>query len=114
MSDKQWDHILSEAREHSGYTGPVPARTVAAIESALAEVRHRAYRDELERLGDGAAFDAFLDDWWVQAVADNADEDSREAAVDCADIAIALHVKASPGPTYTAAEVDAMLAEDAA
>ncbi|RLV09055.1 hypothetical protein CTZ27_06835 [Streptomyces griseocarneus] len=96
--------MLGEAREQSGYSGPVPARTVAAIGAALTENRRRTYRDELERLGDGAAFDAFLDDWWVQAVADSADEDSREAAVDCADIAIALLVKANPGPTFTTAE----------
>ncbi|MBH1938406.1 hypothetical protein I5Q34_29820 [Streptomyces sp. AV19] len=114
MTEQPWDRIVTEAREQTGYTGPIPGRTVAAIESALAEERHAAYRAELSRLGDGPGFEAFLDHWWVQAIADSADEDVREVAVDCADIAIALHVKAHPGPTYTTAEVAAKLAEDAA
>lgn len=107
MSDQQqWERIITEAREHSGYTGPIPARTVAEIEAALDDKRRDPYRKELAQLGDGPGFEAFLDHWWVQAIADNSTEDAKEAAVDCADIAIALHVKANPGPTFTAAQVD--------
>ncbi|MEX2982046.1 hypothetical protein [Streptomyces sp. C36] len=107
-----WAAVCDQARQESGYSGPEPARTVDAIGAAL-RLDHRAdFYAELGTLVDGAAFDVFLDHWWTQALADNArDEAAREAAIDFADLAVSLRARAADGPTYTMAEVEAMLAD---
>ncbi|MFI1825060.1 hypothetical protein ACH41E_01230 [Streptomyces sp. NPDC020412] len=110
MTALNWTDAVSEAREATGFRGEVVPRTVEAVRKAVSTARHSEFDQELGALGRGGAFDAFLDHWWTQALADSMPEqDARELAVEFADLAIALYVRAKGGPTYTSTEVEQMI-----
>ncbi|MEU5239733.1 hypothetical protein ACH4UR_25250 [Streptomyces lydicus] len=105
-----WADAVEQAGEATGYAGEVVPRAVEPIRAHLRAGRHREFDLELGALSQGGAFEAFLDHWWTQALADTAlDADARELAVEFADLAIALRVRSEGGPTYTSAEVEQML-----
>ncbi|MFI9760815.1 hypothetical protein ACIHFB_23035 [Streptomyces sp. NPDC051963] len=106
----EWQGAVAEAREVTGFTDKVVQRTVDGIGAAL-RLDHRAdFYTELGVLADSAGFDAFLNHWWTQALADSAaDEDAREQAIDFADVAVSLYARATGGPTSTQAEVEALI-----
>ncbi|MEU9960724.1 hypothetical protein [Streptomyces sp. NPDC050982] len=106
-----WSEILQEAREAVGFTGPVVPRNLEGISAALRPDRLPDLDTELATLSEGSAFEAFLDHWWTQSLADTAtDADAKALAIDFADLAIALRAKAAGGSgTYTQAEVEDML-----
>jgi hypothetical protein len=105
-----WQNAVAEAREATGFTGEVVQRTVDGIGAAL-RLDHRAdfYR-ELGALSDSGGFEAFLNHWWTQALADSAPvEDARGRAIDFADVAVSLYARASSGPAVSQAEIDALV-----
>lgn len=66
-----------------------------------------AHRDDR---GSGG-FEAFLNHWWTQALADSApNEGARSQAIDFADLAVSLYARAVGGPTSTQEQVEAMAA----
>ncbi|MGW6362327.1 hypothetical protein ACWFR5_46000 [Streptomyces sp. NPDC055092] len=73
---------------------------------------HRAdFYAELGDLSDPGAFDAFLNHWWTQALADSTtDEETRRAAIDFADVAVSLYARAVGGPTSAQEEIEAIAA----
>src|SRR5689334_10871774 len=87
-----WQDAVAEAREATGFMDEVVQRTVDGIGAAL-RLDHRAgFHTELGALADSGGFDAFLNHWWTQALADSAtDEDARERAIDFADVAVSLY-----------------------
>ncbi|MFH8615014.1 hypothetical protein ACH4E8_08035 [Streptomyces sp. NPDC017979] len=110
MTALDWAGAVREAQEATGFRGEVVVRTVEAVRKAVSAARHAEFDQELGALDGGGAFDAFLDHWWTQALADVAPtEDAREHAIDFADLAISLHVRAKGGPTYTSTEVEQMI-----
>ncbi|MER7046477.1 hypothetical protein [Streptomyces jumonjinensis] len=110
MAVRGWEGALREAREATGFGGEVTDRTVGAVRAVVRGDRRSEFERELGALGGGGAFEAFLDHWWTQVLADAAgDEQARERAVEFADLAIALRVRAEGGPTHTAAEVERMI-----
>ncbi|MGW6909284.1 hypothetical protein [Streptomyces sp. NPDC054940] len=106
----EWQDAMAEAREATGYTGEVVQRTVDGIGAAL-RLDHRAdFYTELGALADSGGFDAFLNHWWTQALADSAaDGDAREQAIDFADVAVSLYARATDGPTSTQGEIEALV-----
>ncbi|MCF1595578.1 hypothetical protein [Streptomyces muensis] len=84
-----WRKVVAEAQEATGFTGNVVQRTVDGIGAAL-RLDHRAdFYTELGALADSGGFEAFLNHWWTQALADAApDADAREQAIDFADVAV--------------------------
>lgn len=106
----EWQKAVAEAREATGFTGNVVQRTVDGIGAAL-RLDHRAdFYTELGALADSGAFEAFLNHWWTQALADAApDEHSRERAIDFADVTVSLFSRAVGGPTSTQSEIDAII-----
>ncbi|MCX4906528.1 hypothetical protein [Streptomyces sp. NBC_00878] len=106
-----WSEILQEAREAVGFTGPMVPRNLEGIRAALRPDRLPDLDTELATLSEGSAFEAFLDHWWAQSLADTAtDANAKALAIDFADLAIALRAKATGGSgTYTQAEVEDML-----
>lgn len=108
----QWQNAVTEAREATGFAGGVVPRTVDGIGTAL-RLDHRAgFYTELGTLADSGSFEAFLNHWWTQALADSApDEDAREQAIDFADVAVSLYARATDGPTVTQAEINALVTE---
>ena len=104
-----WQDAVAEAREATGFMDEVVQRTVDGIGAAL-RLDHRAgFHTELGALADSGGFDAFLNHWWTQALADSAtDEDARERAIDFADVAVSLYARATGGPTSTQAEIEAL------
>lgn len=109
MAD-EWQNAVAEARGATGFTGNVVQRTVDGIGAAL-RLDHRAdFYTELGALADSGGFEAFLNHWWTQALADAApDEDVREQAIDFADVAVSLFARAAGGPTSTQSEIDAII-----
>ncbi|WP_254389853.1 hypothetical protein [Streptomyces sp. AC550_RSS872] len=107
----EWQDAVAEAREATGFTDAVVQRTVDGIGAAL-RLDHRAgFYTELGALADSGGFDAFLNHWWTQALADSAtDEDAREQAIDFADVAVSLYARAAGGSTSTQAEIEALVA----
>lgn len=106
----EWQNAVTEARQATGFTGHVVQRTVDGIGTAL-RLDHRAdFYTELGALSDSGRFEAFLNHWWTQALADSAsDEDSREKAIDFADVAVSLYARFTDGPTATQAEIEALV-----
>jgi hypothetical protein len=107
----EWQTTVAEAREATGFAGRSIHRTVDAIGVAL-RLDHRAdFYAELGALSDPGSFDAFLNHWWTQALADSAsDEETRRAAIDFADVAVSLYARAVGGPTSTQEEIEAIAA----
>ncbi|MFI1569103.1 hypothetical protein ACH4ZX_39870 [Streptomyces sp. NPDC020490] len=107
----EWHNAVTEARQATGFTGDVVQRTVDGIGAAL-RLDHRAgFYTELGTLSDSGAFDAFLNHWWTQALADSApDEDTREQAIDFADVTVSLYARSADGSTVTQAEIEALIA----
>ncbi|WP_031484268.1 hypothetical protein [Streptomyces bicolor] len=105
-----WQNAVAAAREATGFAGSVVERTVDGIGSAL-RLDHRAdFYTELGALADSGGFEAFLNHWWTQALADAApDADAREQAIDFADVAVSLFARAAGGPTSTQSEIDAIV-----
>ncbi|MBA2945319.1 hypothetical protein [Streptomyces himalayensis] len=106
----EWQTAVAEARGAIGFTGEVVPRTVDGIGAAL-RLDHRAdFYTELGALADSGAFEAFLNHWWTQALADSAPEgDAREQAINFADVAVSLYARAAGGPTSTQAEINALV-----
>ncbi|MFC4501354.1 MULTISPECIES: hypothetical protein [Streptomyces] len=106
----EWQNTLTEAREATGFTSEVVPRTVDGVGAAL-RLDHRAdFYTELGALADSGGFEAFLNHWWTQALADTApDEEAREQAIDFADVAVSLYARATGGPTSTPAEINAIV-----
>ncbi|MFF1599608.1 hypothetical protein ACFVYV_19240 [Streptomyces mirabilis] len=107
----KWQNAVAEAQEATGFTGEIVRRTVAGIGTAL-RLDHRAdFYAELGTLADSGGFEAFLNHWWAQALADSAPNgDAREEAVDFADVAVSVYARAVGDPTVTQAEFDALVA----
>ncbi|MFF2504265.1 hypothetical protein ACFVTY_12940 [Streptomyces sp. NPDC058067] len=107
----EWQTAVAGAREATGFTGKNIHRNIDAIGGTL-RLDHRAdFYAELGALSDPGGFDAFLNHWWTQALADSAtDEDTRQAAIDFADVAVALYARAVGGPTSTQQEIEAIAA----
>ncbi|GAA4083053.1 hypothetical protein GCM10022233_75690 [Streptomyces shaanxiensis] len=107
----EWQGAVAEAKEATGFTGDVVQRTIDGIGTAL-RLDHRAdFYTELGTLADSGGFEAFLNHWWTQALADSApDEGAREEAIDFADVAVSLFARAVGGPTSTQSEIDAIIA----
>lgn len=62
-------------------------------------------------LSDPGRFDAFLNHWWTQALADSAtEEETRQSAIDFAEVAVSLYARAMGGPASTQEQVEAMAA----
>jgi hypothetical protein len=107
----EWQNAVTEARETTGFTGEVVPRTVEGIGAALRIDRRTEFYAELGALGDPGGFEAFLNHWWTQALADSApDEDARDQAVDFADVTVSLYARLMDGPTATQAEINAFVA----
>ncbi|MEV6588276.1 hypothetical protein [Streptomyces acidicola] len=106
----KWQTAVAEAQEATGFTGEVVQRTVDGIGTAL-RLDHRAdFYTELGALADSGGFEAFLNHWWTQALADSApDEDARERAIDFADLAVSLYARSAGGPTSTHTEIEALV-----
>ncbi|MCX4584551.1 hypothetical protein [Streptomyces sp. NBC_01481] len=105
-----WSDILEEARQDLGFTGDVVPRNLKGIRAALKPERLADLDAELSTLSEGAIFEAFLDDWWAQALVDSASgPEDKEQALDFADLSISLRNMRSGGQVYTHAEVEAML-----
>lgn len=106
-----WQKAVAEAREATGFTGAVVQRTVDGIGVAL-RLDHRAdFYAELGALADSGGFEAFLNHWWTQALADAApDAEAREQAIDFADVAVSLFARAVGGPKSGQSEIDAIVA----
>jgi hypothetical protein len=111
MVDKDpWLRAVEQALEALGYRDPGIPRTVAGVHDALLAHHRDAFQADLATLSEGISFEVFLDQWWTQAVVDTThDEDSREAALEFADLAVSLRISASSGPTLSTAEVEDML-----
>ena len=78
----EWQNAVTEARETTGFTGEVVPRTVEGIGAALRIDRRTEFYAELGALGDPGGFEAFLNHWWTQALADSApDEDAHQPGV---------------------------------
>ncbi|WP_405479716.1 hypothetical protein [Streptomyces sp. NBC_00009] len=107
----EWQTAVAGARETTGFAGKDIHRNVDAIGGAL-RLDHRAgFYVELGLLSDPEGFDAFLNHWWTQALADSAtDEKTRRAAIDFADVAVSLYARAVGGPTSTQEEIEAIAA----
>jgi len=110
-----WGEAIEEARQQLDFGGSVVPRNLSGIRAALRPDQLVALEDELSTLAQGAAFDAFLDHWWTQALADSASgAHGKELAIEFADLAVALRVRAAGGGLgFTQAEVEAMLKDDA-
>lgn len=109
-----WDEYLEEARQETGYTGPSVPRHLGGIRAVLKPERLVDLEGELATLEEGDAFEAFLDHWWTQALADsNADAEEKERAIEFADLAISLRARAVSSAGYTQQEVEAMLRDPA-
>ncbi|MFI8088836.1 hypothetical protein ACIF9R_11030 [Streptomyces sp. NPDC086080] len=107
----EWQDAVTEAQDTTGFTGNVVPRTVEGIGTALRIDRRTEFYAELSALGDPGGFDAFLNHWWTQALADSApDGDAREQAVDFADVTVSLYARLVEGPTATQAEINAFVA----
>lgn len=106
----KWQDAVGEAREATGFAGEVVDRTVDDIGTVL-RLDHRAdFYTELGTLSDSGGFDAFLNHWWTQALADSAaDENARAEAIDFADVTVSLYARAAGGPTATQAEINALV-----
>ncbi|MEW1658602.1 MULTISPECIES: hypothetical protein [unclassified Streptomyces] len=114
MAELDWTGAVDQAREATGYAGEDIPRTVDAVRERLRADRRQEFDEELGALDGGGAFEAFLNHWWTQALADaTLDDEAKEAAIEFADVAIALHVRAEGGPTYTSDEVEQMIARKA-
>ncbi len=107
----EWQTAVAKAREATGFTGEDISRSVNAIGEAL-RVDHRSdFYAELGSLSDPGRFDAFLNHWWTQALADSAtDEETRQAAIDFADVAVSLYARAVGGPTSTQEQIETITA----
>lgn len=106
----EWQEAVAEPREATGFTGSVVQRMVDGIGAAL-RLDHRAdFYTELGVLADSGGFEAFLNRWWIQALADTAlDEHAREQAIDFADVAVSLFARAAGGPMSMQSEIDAIV-----
>ncbi|MEC3996395.1 hypothetical protein VSR01_23945 [Actinacidiphila sp. DG2A-62] len=110
VKEDPWTAAVRQAREELGYHGAEIPRTVAGILGALRAKHRDAFHADLATLSQGIAFEVFLDQWWTQAVVDAArDDDGREAALEFADLAVALRISAGDGPTLSTAEVEQMI-----
>lgn len=106
----EWWEAVTEAREATGFTGEAVPRTVDGIGAVLRIDRRAEFYTELGALGDADGFDAFLNHWWTQALADAAPhKDAREQAIDFADAAVSLHARLTDGPTATQAEINTLV-----
>jgi hypothetical protein len=107
----EWQRAAGEAREAMGFTGEDLPRTVDAIGAALRLDHRGEFYAELGTLADAGRFDAFLNHWWGQALADSAtDEETRQAAIDFADATVSLYARAVGGPTSTQEQIEAIAA----
>jgi hypothetical protein len=107
----EWQVAVAEAREASGFTGEVVQRTVEGIGAALRLDRRADFYTELGTLTDSGRFDAFLNHWWTQALADSAtDKETRRAAIEFADVTVSLYARAVGGPTSTQEQIEAIAA----
>ncbi|WP_406475712.1 hypothetical protein [Streptomyces sp. NBC_01615] len=107
----EWQRAVGKAREATGFTGEDIPRTVDAIGAALRLDHRGEFYTELGTLADAGRFEAFLNHWWTQALADSATEEkARTAAIDFADATVSLYARASGGPTSTQAQIDAIVA----
>ncbi|MFK0294878.1 hypothetical protein ACIQU6_31000 [Streptomyces sp. NPDC090442] len=114
MPEFGWADAVRQAREATGYAGEDIPRTVDAVRGRLRANRREEFDQELGTLDAGGAFEAFLNHWWTQALADTAlDSEARELAIEFADLTVALRVRAEGGPTYTSVEVEQMIARKA-
>ena len=106
-----WTVAVRQAQEELGYPDPGIPRTVGGIRGVLRHGLRDAFDADLGAMSQGITFEVFLDEWWTQTVVDAAgdDEDAREAALEFADLAVALRISASGGPTLSTAEVEDML-----
>ncbi|MBZ9641956.1 hypothetical protein [Streptomyces sp. PSKA30] len=106
----EWQNAVAEAQEATDFKGDVVQRTVEGIGTALRLDHRAAFYTELGSLSDSGRFEAFLNHWWTQALADSApDKGTREQAIDFADVAVSLYARAIGGPTSTQAEIDAII-----
>lgn len=107
-----WHEALADAERQIGHTLPtVVDRTVTGIGDALPLAHRNAFYNELAALGEGDRFEAFLDNWWTQAIASAADPADRERAIDVADLTVslwALHTRTSERE-MTNEQVEALL-----
>ncbi|WP_326753666.1 hypothetical protein OIE73_19080 [Streptomyces hirsutus] len=90
----EWQDTVTEAQKATGFTGKVVPRTVDTIGTALRIDRRTEFYTELGALGDADRFEAFLNHWWVQALADTS---------------VSLHSRAVDGPTVAQAEITALV-----
>ncbi|MFF8845812.1 hypothetical protein ACF08N_24350 [Streptomyces sp. NPDC015127] len=105
-----WGDFLEEARQDLGFTGQVVPRTVEGVRAALLPGRLPEFGAELGTLSEGVEFEAFLNHWWTQAMADSVqDEEGKESAIEFADLAVALRARAAGGPEYSHDDVEKML-----
>jgi hypothetical protein len=106
-----WAEAVRQAQEELGYQDPGIPRTVDGIRGVLRHDLRDAFDADLGAMSQGSTFEVFLDEWWTQTVVDAAgdDEDTREAALEFADLAVALRISGSGGPTFSTAEVEDML-----
>jgi hypothetical protein len=112
MADSDlWTEAVRRAREELGYPDPGIPRTVAGVRDVLRRDLRDAFDADLGAMSQGITFEVFLDEWWTQTVVDAAgdDEDAREAALEFADLAVALRISVGGGPTVSTAEVEDML-----
>ncbi|XES00766.1 hypothetical protein HEP87_60800 [Streptomyces sp. S1D4-11] len=107
----EWRNAVAEAQEATGFRGEIVRRTVEGIGTAL-RLDHRAdFYSELGTLADSGGFEAFLNHWWTQALADSApNEEARGEAIDFADVTVSFYAQTAGGPTSSQAEIDALVA----
>ncbi|AJC57107.1 MULTISPECIES: hypothetical protein [Streptomyces] len=110
MTELNWADAVRQAREGTGYAGEDIPRTVEGIRERVQADRWDEFDRELGTLGGGRAFEAFLNHWWTQALADTAPgTEAREIAIEFADLAVALYVRTEGGPTYSSDEIERMI-----
>ncbi len=106
----EWQRAVAEAREATGFAGRDIPRAIEAIGAALRLDHRAAFYAELGTLADSGSFEAFLNHWWTQALADSAaDAQDRETAIDFADVAVSLYARAAGGPKSTQGQIDAIV-----
>jgi hypothetical protein len=90
-----WAEAVAGAKESLGYPDPRIDRTVAGVLGALRVEHRETCEADLAALSSGLGFEVFLDQWWTQAVVGGADgEEAREAALEFADLAVSLRIRA--------------------
>jgi hypothetical protein len=102
-----WAEAVAGAKASLGYPDPRIDRTVAGVLGALRAEHRETFEADLAALSSGLGFEVFLDQWWTQAVVDGTDgEEAREAALEFADLAVSLRIRACGLPALGMGEVE--------